>query len=380
MNSDSRPGSALDEQENTNDPPDTPMADADRKDVEAKVAEPSPTDESSSAINPKEEKSNATLTSNADKSETIADKDKDVANEKPRLSSGEDSSHSVDEKDDVAATSQAITTTAKGNESPVLALKANNSIVAPTVTNTITSTSSTATPSIPTSTITSSAVIPIAGDLKPVEKIESAPDGPFTPKEQEIISTVANIKKESNAPVAVENSSEYTGKKVSMVIKKEPGDESTENSSNSNSNSTIGGKDLNATDASNEIKLPSEIKTESKCGLDLSDTNSKHDDASRSAFEPHIKFNTAANKVPPEQFVKLHNELAKPGEPMKFGLDSPHVSKYPQMAADLSQKYDSKLYADQANKFTENESKDKTNAAEGRQCARRHFIRTEISN
>lgn len=341
------------------------MADAERKDVEAKVAEPSPTDESSSI----EEKPSTILAGNADKLETVTEKDKDTTNDKPRSSSSEDSRHSVDEKSDVtAATSQAITVT-KRNESPVPVSKANNSIVANTVTNPITSASSTAAPSTPTSTITSSAVAAIAGDLKP--KVETTPDAPFTPKEQEIISTVANIKKESIVPTAVDTNSEYTGKKLSMLIKKEPGDESTEsssnsNNSNSNSNNAIGAKDTSATELSNEMKLTSDIKTESKCGLDLSDTNSKHDDTSRSAFEPHIKFNTA-NKMLPEQFVKFNAESAKSSEPMKFGLDSPISAKYPQMAADLSQKYDTKLFADQSNKFTENESKDKTNAAEGKQ-------------
>lgn len=343
------------------------MTDVERKDVDVK-AEPSPADESSSIDTPKEEKPNTILSGNVDKMETVAEKDKDTTNEKPRSSSIEDSRHSVDEKGDVtAATSQAITVT-KRNESPIPVSKANNSIVANTVTNPITSASSTAAPSIPTSTITSSAVATITGDLKP--KVENTPDAPFTPKEQEIISTVANIKKESTVPVAVDNNSDYAGKKISMMIKKEPGDESTESSNNSNSNSnsntTIGGKDTNATELSNEMKLTTDIKTENKCGLDLSDTNSKHDDTSRSAFEPHIKFN-AANKMPQEQFVKFNAELTKSSEPMKFGLDTPISAKYPQMAADLSQKYDTKLFADQSNKFTENETKDKTNAAEGKQ-------------
>lgn len=225
------------------------------------------------------------------------------------------------------------------------------------------------TPAIATSTIASAAVavaVVPAGDLKPIEKVENTPESSFTPKEQEIISTVANIKKESNAPIVSDNSSEYMGKKVSMVIKKEPSDESTESNSNnsssnsnsnSNSNSIIGGKDNNA-EAPGEIKLANEIKTESKCGLDLSDSNNKHEDASRSAFEPHIKFNVA-NKLPPETQVKFNPELSKPMEPFKFGLDPALTAKYPPMAADLSQKYEPKLFSDQLNKFNENETKDK---------------------
>lgn len=382
LNSDSRPGSVLDEQENTNDPPDTPNADAERKDTETKVSEASPTDEANSNVVPKEEKPSATLPSNIDKPEPLTDKDKDASNDKPRSISGDDSSNSVDEKSETTttatttaantattttATSQ-VSTVAKGSDSPAPAVpKATNSsssssisgTAAPTVTNTITSTSSTVTPSIPTSTITSSTVAPTVADLKPIEKIENAPvDASFTPKnEQEMISTIANIKKESNVPVTVENSNEYTGKKVAMVIKKEPGqDESTENSSNSSS--TVGDRKDTIAEPSNEIKLVNEIKTENKCGLDLSDTNSKHDDASRSAFEPHIKFNVA-NKLPTESHVKFNSELTKPLEPIKFGQEPPLAVKYPPpMAADLSQH--PKLFGEQPNKF-ESDTKDKLN-------------------
>lgn len=165
-------------------------------------------------------------------------------------------------------------------------------------------------------------------------------------------------------PNTVESNNEYIGKKVSMVIKKEPGDEPTDNNSSnssSNSSSTSAGKDTNA-EPMNDIKLINNIKTESKCGLDLTDTNSKHDDGSRSAFEPHIKFN-AANKMPLESLhAKFNSESVKPIEPMKFGQDSPLAPKYPPMAADLSQKYESKLFSDPANKLNENEMKDKMNA------------------
>lgn len=224
------------------------------------------------------------------------------------------------------------------------------------------------TPSVTTSTIASTTAATPApvGDLKPIEKVEVIPEGSFTPKEQEIISTVANIKKESNAPAVTDsNSSEYTGKKVSMVIKKEPGDETTEsNSSSNNSSCIIGGKDSNA-EATSEIKSANEIKTENKCGLDLSDTNNKHDDGSRSAFEPHIKFN-AANKLPPETQVKFNPELIKPSEPIKFAQDPALAPKYPPMAADLSQKYEPKLFSDPTNKFNENDMKDKPIGADGK--------------
>lgn len=111
--------------------------------------------------------------------------------------------------------------------------------------------------------------------------------------------------------------------------------------------------------------MANDIKTESKCGLDLTDINSKHEDGSRSAFEPHIKF-SAAGKLPLEQstHMKFNSEPPKPiPEQLKFGPDALHAAKYPPMAADLSQKYEPKLFAtDHANKLSESEIKDKANA------------------
>lgn len=359
LNSDSRPGSVLDEQENTNEPPDTPMADADRKESDSKAAsEASPIDETTGNATPKDDKTNASSTSTAIKSESTIDKDKDSSNEKPRSVSGDDSSNSVDEKSDATAAS----TAAKANDSPAPVSKANNT-TSSTVTNAnaITSTAQTVPSLAATSTIANSSIAS-AGDIKPIEKIEGPQDGSFAPKEQEIISTVANIKKESGASMAVENSNENAAaKKVSMVIKKEPGDDSAENSSssnsNSNSNSGVSGKDANV-EPSHDIKLASDIKTESKCGLDLSDSNSKHEDGSRSAFEPHIKFNTAI-KLPPEPHAKFNSEPLKPHEPMKFGPDAALAAKYSPMAADLSQKYEPKLFSDPSNKLIDSDTKEK---------------------
>lgn len=324
LNSDSRPGSVLDEQENTSDPPDTPMPDVDKKETDAKATESPSTDEASANAQPKDEKP----ASNTDKPNS-ADKEKD---EKDNFKhSGDESSHSADEKGDAAAASgsiksEAVVPVAKANStaSPTPPLAGASSATVPTVAATTTSAS------------------PENADLKPIEKIEGAQEAS---KEQEIISTVANIKKEANVPG--DGNSEYTGKKVSMVIKKEPGDESAEN----NSNTTA--KD--GEPPAHDIKLANEIKTENKCGLDLTDTNNKYEDAARPAFEPHIKF----NKSSPD--TKFNSELPKQNESTKFPQDSPFAPKYPPVAADLSQKYDAKLYAE-PNKFHESETKDKPNA------------------
>lgn len=378
LNSDSRPGSVLDEQENTNEPPDTPMAEADRKETDSKVEmdTASPVDESNSNAAPsKDDKTNATSTSMADKSEPIvADKNKESSCEKPRTISSDDSSHSADDKSNeiTAATSIAPVKVISEPSAPIS--KANNSTVtaaATTVTNTITNAISSTIQAISPPSIVPAAIVSVAppGDLKPIEKMEAKLDTPFAPKEQEIISTVANIKKESSAPVDIDNSNECIGKKVSMVIKKEPNDESTEGSKDSSNANTIGtlasGKDA-VVEPPSDIKMANDIKTESKCGLDLTDINSKHEDGgSRSAFEPHIKF-SAIGKLPPEQttHMKFNSEPPKPiPEQLKFGPDALLAAKYPPMAADLSQKYESKLFAtDHANKLNESEIKDKANS------------------
>lgn len=145
-----------------------------------------------------------------------------------------------------------------------------SAVVTATITNTITS---------PTNTCSS--------DLKPIEKIE----GPIATtansfnqsKEQEMISTIANIKKEMNVN---ENVTDYTSaKKMPLFIKKEPGDETPTENNNSSGN----GNNNTNTDTPSDIKLAHDIKTENKCGLDLTDVDSKHDDVTRSAFETHSR-------------------------------------------------------------------------------------------
>lgn len=131
----------MDEQENTNDPPDTPVPEAERKETDTKAVEPSSTDETGANVAPKDEKASATLPSNADKPEPLSDKEKDTANEKPRSVSSEESCNSMDEKSDTSAATP-VNSTPKANEPSLPVSKANNA-TEPSVTNTTTSTSST---------------------------------------------------------------------------------------------------------------------------------------------------------------------------------------------------------------------------------------------
>lgn len=185
------------------------------------------------------------------------------------------------------------------------------------------------------------------------------------PKDQEIMSTIANIKKESNVPVPpvsvapTESSTDYSAKNTSsMFIKKEPGDESTDNS-NSNSNTSSNNSGAATNNEPHDMKLANDIKTESKCGLDLSE--SKHEDSARSAFEPHIKFNPVNKVVDPH--MKFNSEMDKHNEPMKFGHDLPMAAKYPPTSIDPSQKYDIKPFSDSAHKFA-SENEDRKASAE----------------
>lgn len=96
LNSDSRPGSVLDEQENTNEPPETPLVETERKDDEKSM---DLTSDANSSVAIKDEKSESTLLNNVEKAELTIDKDKEImANEKLKSSSSEDSSNSIDDR------------------------------------------------------------------------------------------------------------------------------------------------------------------------------------------------------------------------------------------------------------------------------------------
>lgn len=183
-------------------------------------------------------------------------------------------------------------------------------------------------------------------------------------KEQEILPAVANIKKESNASVgpsilapSTEISTDYSTRGTSVFIKKEPGEESTDNS---NSNSNNSGPSVNVDQR--EIKLINDIKTESKCGLDLTDTESKmHEDNTRSVFDSHLKF-SPSSKIS-DLHLKFTPEVDKHGEPIhKFGHEPQSAVKYPP-TSDLNPKFEIKPFMiDPSNKFINENMDHKTNA------------------
>lgn len=138
------------------------------------------------------------------------------------------------------------------------------------------------------------------------------------PKEQEIISTVANIKKESNATSAATPTASSvappTDTKEAMYIKKEPRDESADNANSNN-------------DEPHDFKLATDIKSENKCGLDLTDHEQKQEIAPKPAFELHHKF---GNGPSPSEAHALTGSKYSESSP-KFPQDVP--LKYSSLSA-----------------------------------------------
>lgn len=340
----------MDDQDNTNEPPEAQLTDVlERKDD--KTADSSPAGDTSTSAG--DEKSNASVAAIVNKSES--DKDKETLNENIKPSANDDRTDTKQsESEDVTRIS------ANGKESS--STNSNDSNAEQSTISSIVSGSpsaanaATAIPLLtptPISALTSPAQnvatnIASGDDIKPVEKMETnavADNLSVTKHEQEMISTIANIKKESTSESSTAN--EYPGKKLSLFIKKEPVDESADNNVG-NTNIISGACNKNA-DATNDIKLSNDIKTEGKCGLDLTNVEPKQEDREsvRSAFEPHIKF-SSMTKGSIESHMKFGTEIGKQNEP-KFNLE--HSGKYSMMAADLSQKYDMKSFVDQSNKF-----------------------------
>lgn len=344
----------MDDQDNTNEPPDAQLTDVLEK-KDDKIADSSPAGDISTSAG--DEKSNASVTAIVEKSESDKEKDKDMEtlNENLKPCANDDRSDTKQgESEDITRISmngkESSSTNSNDSNAEESALSSNASgsssagnaaTVIPLLTPT------------PISALTSPAQnvatnIASGDDVKPVEKIEAntvANNLSVTKHEQEMISTIANIKKESTNENTT--TSEYPGKKLSLFIKKEPLDESADNNVGS-TNSISGASSTNA-DATNDIKLSNDIKTEGKCGLDLTNVEPKQEDREcvRSAFEPHIKFNSV-NKGSIESHMKFGTEISKLNE-SKFNLDQ--SGKYSMMAADLSQKYDMKSFVDQSNKF-----------------------------
>lgn len=319
MNSDSRPDSVLDEQENTSEPPETPLPESESKEPEDKLVDPLsiPIAEPLSVVSSAEKEENpedevvqpaatTTNTTGNDDQETEV-----VPKQEPIEPIPEPSNSPVDEKPNIAT--------------------------------------------LPTTTEETKPSTPVASAPPAVEpevdavKTESSPPPAaesYVPKDQEMLSTIANIKQEVNPST---NSTEFAPLKadIQVYIKKEPSEEAAENS-NSNSNSNSNNSNSNSNEP-NDLKLVTEIKAEEKCGLDLTDHENKFQDVGLLPSQ-HIKYNTPL--PPPVDFqVKYNSEPAKYNEPFKYAPHDLHAGmKYPPVGPEQkynpesSVKYDMKMF------------------------------------
>lgn len=166
---------------------------------------------------------------------------------------------------------------------------------------------------------------------------------PFAAKDEEMISAIANMKQESTA--ATTGAVNYASKDV-LYIKKEPGDDSTDNS---NSNEP------------HDLKVKVEIKTEKKPETAEQEPKFDEDQAAATkppSFEGHIKYGM------PEPHMKYGLDASKYGDPMKYvhenaskyPTDMTGAMKYPPPEAlkynpDAAMKYDMKPYLDNPPKY-----------------------------
>lgn len=316
LNSDSRPGSVIDDQENTSEPPEIPSVELDQKETDDKLTDPLSIAESNNENIAKDENPQPQTASNKElNSEPITTPEIDKeTNFKLQLSSPDDSNNSLPDEKVVA-----ITTTSSSETT------------------------------VETKTTTTA----ISNESKPLESAELPPittASVFVRKEQELISTIANIKKETNVIAAaplVQTPTDYKTKDTALFIKKEPGEDSTENSnSNSNSNSN----------EPHDLKLAVDIKSENKSGLDLTDHESKFTDGQKVSFDSHVKF----VQPPSESHLKYGSEPIKYNEPPKFSQELQSGLKYPSTMSDPLKyanegiiNYDVKPFMDQSNKYPE---------------------------
>lgn len=290
-----------DEQENTCDPPGTPLPETESKDSEEKLVDP------------------LQITNSAGDKEA---QDYDAVQEP----SASKASAATDAKEMEATTSDATDSTSKPlvdgtDEKPKLPSGSAVSSVTATVTTAAVS-----------STVTSSTFTATTSpELEPT-KCEPVAALPIVPKEQEMLSTIANIKQEINAPT---NNLEYPPKEIPVFIKKEPS-EDTADTSNSNSNSN--------SNEPHDLKLASDIKSEGKCGLDLTDHDNKYpESAAGTPGQPKFGSNLpgpppplpsatdAQSKYPPEpsKYTEPHKYQPHDSHPgMKYPPGTPEHGKY----------------------------------------------------
>lgn len=315
-----------DEQENTCDPPGTPLPETESKDSDDKLVDPL-------------QISNSTADKGA--------QDVDAAQELPAAKSSaicgdaKETETSVSDAADAAATKSST----DGG--------ADDKLIIASSTATVSSVTASAPAVASSSTVTTSIVSAGASEESEQTKSEPATASAIVTKEQEMLSTIANIKQEVNATA---NVSEYPPKEVPIYIKKEPSEDTADNS-NSNSNSN----------EPHDLKLASDIKSEGKCGLDLTDHENKYAESAGAPPGQPAKYGSNVPGLPPpppsaaDAQPKYSSEPTKYTEPHKYPPHDLHVGmKYPPGAAehakyllDPSGKCEVKGYLDLNNRYHE---------------------------
>lgn len=324
INSDSRPESVIDDQENTSEPPESSLSVNVPKDSEEKLEDPL----SIAIMEPL-----SCVSSN--------EKDEEVEEESNQGPSIDPSSEPVDTEPVVDDSTEVKVDTKLPNDeedddqnsaSTENAPQTGSSVSQPDQANSFAAQPSTGTALVPSSAINAA--------LSP---------NPFAAKDEEMISAIANMKQETTSTTA--GAVNYASKDV-LYIKKEPGDDSTDNS---NSNEP------------HDLKVKVEIKTEKK--PEASEQEPKFDEEQASAtkppsFEGHIKYGM------PDPHMKYGMDASKYGDPMKFPHENPNKyptdmtgpMKYPPPEAlkynqDAVMKYDMKPYLDNPPKYADESMK-----------------------
>lgn len=322
INSDSRPESVIDDQENTSEPPEGSLSVNVPKDAEEKLEDPLSIAimEPLSCVSSNEKDEEVEEESNQDTStidpsseqvdtETVTDDAVEVKVDN-KLPNDEDD----EEQNSVATENVPVVTGASQPEQAVSFATQPNPTAAP----------------VPS--VVNAAISPTS----------------FAAKDEEMI-TANNIKQETTT--ATTGAVNYAAKDV-LYIKKEPGDDSTDNS---NSNEP------------HDLKVKVEIKTEKK--PEASEQEQKFDDDQATAakpptFEGHIKYGM------PDPHMKYGMDASKYGDPMKFAhenltkypTDMTGPMKYPPPEAlkynpDGVMKYDMKPYMDNPPKYADESMK-----------------------
>lgn len=323
MNSDSRPESVIDDQENTSEPPESSLSVNVPKDAEEKledplsiaITEPLSCVSSNEKDEEVEEESNQD-TSVIDPSSSEQVEPEPAADETVELKVDIKLPNEEEEEERNSATTENLPLTVPAQPDQPIAF----------VTQPISQPPPAPVPSVP---------------------VPNSPT-PFAAKDEEMIAA-SNIKQEA-APVSAA-AVNYASKDV-LYIKKEPGDDSTDNS---NSNEP------------HDLKVKVEIKTEKKPETSEQDQKFEDDQAAvpkPPSFEGHIKYGM------PDPHMKYAMDASKYGDPMKFSHEN--LAKYPtDMSAamkypspeglkynpDAVMKYDMKPYMENPPKYADDPMK-----------------------